>query len=57
MPASLLDSQLATLEVPGPDEHALTLNIGAAPDELVREVLAGLQLGSTASLSSRPGRD
>ena len=57
MPVSLLDSQRATLEVPGPDEHALTLNIGAAPDELVREVLAGLQLGSTASLSSRPGRD
>ena len=27
MPASLLDSQLATLEIPGPDEHAITIDI------------------------------
>ncbi|WP_329741971.1 gluconokinase [Dyella sp. A6] len=34
MPASLLDSQLSTLELPGPDENALVLQ-PAAPDELV----------------------
>ncbi|MEO9166812.1 MAG: gluconokinase [Aestuariivirga sp.] len=27
MPPSLLDSQLATLEIPGPDEHAITIDI------------------------------
>jgi gluconokinase len=27
MPPSLLDSQLATLEIPGDDEHAITINI------------------------------
>ena len=44
MPLSLLDSQLATLEVPEPDERALTLDISAAPEELVRRALAGLHL-------------
>jgi gluconokinase len=31
MPASLLDSQLADLEPPEPDERALRIDIGAAP--------------------------
>jgi gluconokinase len=43
MPASLLDSQLATLEAPGPDEHAITLDAGAAPDTLVQTALAQLK--------------
>jgi len=46
MPASLLDSQLATLEAPGPDEHAITLDAGAAPDTLLQSALA--QLKATA---------
>lgn len=43
MPASLLDSQLATLEVPGPDERAITLDASAAPDTLVQAALAQLK--------------
>ena len=38
MPASLLDSQLATLERPGPDERALTVDI----DEPVAMIVAEL---------------
>ena len=33
MPVSLLDSQLADLEPPGPDERALTVDISAPPAE------------------------
>lgn len=39
MPASLLDSQFATLEEPAPDEHALIVSVDAAPDAIVEEVL------------------
>ncbi|QEO10793.1 gluconokinase [Protaetiibacter larvae] len=39
MPASLLDSQLATLERPADDERALVLEIGRTPAELVRAAL------------------
>ena len=35
MPAKLLDSQLATLEEPGADEGALTLDVSLAPEEIV----------------------
>ena len=38
MPASLLDSQLATLERPTPDEHALTVDI----DEPAATIVTGL---------------
>ncbi len=38
MPASLLPSQLQTLEPPGADEHALTLPITLAPPALVDAV-------------------
>lgn len=40
MPASLLDSQLATLERPAADECATTLDAAETPDTLVRTVLA-----------------
>ncbi len=39
MPASLLDSQFATLEEPAPDEHALVVSVDAAPAALIEEVL------------------
>jgi len=42
MPPSLLASQLATLELPQADELAITLDIGRAPQELVRDALAWL---------------
>lgn len=40
MPASLLDSQLATLEPPGPDEHAHTFDAALPADAIVAAVLA-----------------
>jgi gluconokinase len=41
MPASLLDSQLAALEPLEPDERGLTLDVTAAPEEVVAAALAG----------------
>ncbi|MBB2206578.1 gluconokinase [Gluconacetobacter takamatsuzukensis] len=46
MPASLLESQFATLEEPGPDEPAITIDTGAPADELVTEVLGILHLAA-----------
>ena len=42
MPTSLLDSQLATIEAPGPDEKALHLDVILPVDELVRRSKAYL---------------
>lgn len=42
MPLSLLDSQLDTLETPGPDEHVITVELGGTPEEEVAVVLEGL---------------
>ena len=45
MPASLLDSQLQTLEPPGPDESALVLEIDGDPSQLAQcaaEALKGV---------------
>ena len=42
MPASLLESQLATLEPPEADENALTFDIGQQPDAIVIAVRAAL---------------
>ena len=38
MPASLLQSQLDTLQPPGPDEHALVLDIALPPEQLIDAV-------------------
>lgn len=51
MPASLLDSQLATLERPGPDERAVTLDASRSPEMLCAEVLAWIN--GTASDRAR----
>lgn len=40
MPAALLDSQLAALEEPAPDEDAWVCEIGATPDAIVAELVA-----------------
>lgn len=40
MPASLLDSQLATLEPPGPDENAQTFDTALPVDAIVAAVMA-----------------
>jgi gluconokinase len=38
MPTTLLDSQFATLEEPGPDERPIVASIEAGPDEIVADV-------------------
>ena len=43
MPASLLVSQLATLEPPAADEDAISVDIGPPPDHVAATVLAHLQ--------------
>lgn len=42
MPTALLDSQLATLEEPTPDEHAIPADVALTPDEIVAAVVARL---------------
>ncbi|WP_309108075.1 gluconokinase [Arthrobacter sp.] len=42
MPATLLESQLATLEPLAPDEPGVVVDIAASADEVVAEALAGL---------------
>lgn len=44
MPASLLDSQLATLERPEPDEPIVTLDVSLTPEELVVAAIDSLRL-------------
>ena len=45
MPAALLKSQLATLEKPGAEEHAIIVNVGAPPAELADRIIAALERG------------
>ena len=40
MPTSLLDSQLATLEPPGPDENAWVCDVAQAPEDIVAQLVA-----------------
>jgi carbohydrate kinase (thermoresistant glucokinase family) len=42
MPPTLLDSQFATLEAPGADEHPLTVHLGGTPEQAVDQVIAAL---------------
>ncbi|MGH7673807.1 MAG: gluconokinase [Gemmatimonadales bacterium] len=42
MPAALLDSQLATLEPPAPDEHAWTFDLADTPDAIVAQIVSRL---------------
>lgn len=43
MPPELLQSQLATLEPPGPDEEPIDVDVTAAPDEIVAFVATRLR--------------
>ena len=43
MPPALLDSQFAALEPPGPDEAALTIDIGPTAELVVADILTRLQ--------------
>jgi len=42
MPVGLLDSQLATLEEPGPDERPIVVDVGGSPEQIVAEILRQL---------------
>ncbi len=42
MPASLVGSQFATLEEPGPEEHPLTVSVVPHPPAIVRTILESL---------------
>jgi gluconokinase len=42
MPAILLDSQFSTLEVPGPDEPAVVIDISGTSDEIVAAIVRDL---------------
>ncbi len=44
MPGSLLDSQFAALEPPGPDEDPITVSIEDPPDAIVAAICARLDL-------------
>lgn len=39
MPPDLLDSQIATLEAPGPEENAVSVDINQSPDAIVAQLL------------------
>lgn len=49
MPASLLESQLKTLEPPSADEHAIVVDVSRSPDDLATEIVRRLE--------RRPARD
>jgi gluconokinase len=44
MPVSLLDSQLADLEPPGPDEQVLQIDIGPSPSVQAATIVDKLAL-------------
>jgi carbohydrate kinase (thermoresistant glucokinase family) len=44
MPATLLDSQLATLETPAPDEHVITVDVDGTIEHTVSEVIRQLKI-------------
>lgn len=45
MPPSLVASQFATLEAPGPEEGAIALDVAAPPETLVARAIAALEQG------------
>ncbi|MDT4892920.1 MAG: gluconokinase [Pseudonocardiales bacterium] len=44
MPAALLGSQFETLELPGKDEHAITVDTSGSPEQTVAEIIRILGL-------------
>jgi len=44
MPSSLLDSQFAALEEPGPDEPAIRVEIGEPPEDIATDIATALGL-------------
>ncbi|MCX5232535.1 gluconokinase, GntK/IdnK-type [Streptomyces sp. NPDC006553] len=57
-PADLLDSQLALLQEPGPDEHPLVVEIDQAPEAVVTAVLSLMRRESAVGVpADRPGTE
>ena len=54
MPASLLDSQFAALEVPAPDEHPIVVSIAPHPRQIVDAIVRKLDIGPAAAAASEP---
>jgi gluconokinase len=52
MPPSLLSSQFAALEEPGPDERPITVSIEPQPHEIVAQILSLLDAGAEAQPAS-----
>jgi gluconokinase/6-phosphogluconolactonase len=48
MPASLIESQFATLEEPGEDEHATVVSIDARPRDIVEAIVGKLGIGGAS---------
>ncbi len=59
MPSTLLDSQISTLEPPGPDENTLLIDLGRPPAEEASEIISRLSLvaetGSSTLGHAHPG--
>ncbi|MET7750625.1 gluconokinase [Micromonospora sp. NPDC005367] len=53
MPASLLESQLATLEPAEPDESVLVLDVSLNPEQLVAAAIDGLDLPTVSPVGER----
>lgn len=53
MPASLLDSQFATIEEPSPAEHIITVDIDATVDEIVTHIIGQLRTTATFKASKQ----
>ena len=49
MPATLVDSQFATLEEPGADEHPLTVSVAPRPPTIVDTIFARVLAGETST--------
>ena len=43
MPLDLLDSQFATLEEPGPDEHPIVVDVSGSPVEIAEQIVERLK--------------
>jgi gluconate kinase len=52
MPASLLHSQIETLEEPGPDEDPLTVDIGPPAGQNAEEIIRLLGASATVGQSA-----
>ena len=62
MPVALLDSQLATLEEPTPDEHPIIVDVGGKPAEIAHQIVCQLEDrqqtgGPTPPATTSPRKD